>query len=160
MNARSPMMVQAALKQIRGSNGRPLWPGPIDGKNGTRDIDSLSAAIAGFESKANLRITGTMPNSGNAFNALGRALPTSYKDMHGIPGTNIVAGHVAAKDPTPTARLGYSPTVAPPGYMPRRPGGLVRRGAGPIEHRVRPTTKNLARNSGTYSATGANFRLT
>ena len=94
-------LVQAALKQIRGSNGRPLWPGAIDGKNTQRDIDSLAAAIAGFESKANLRITGTLPNSGNAFNALGRTLPTNYKDMHGIPGTNIVAGHVARKRPKP-----------------------------------------------------------
>ncbi len=94
-------LVQAALKQIRGRNGRPLWPGPIDGKTGTRDIDSLSAAIAGFESKANLRLTGTLANSGNAFNALGRGLPTNYKDMHGVPGTNIVAGHVARKRPKP-----------------------------------------------------------
>jgi peptidoglycan hydrolase-like protein with peptidoglycan-binding domain len=102
-------LVQAALKQIRGSNGRPLWPGPIDGKTGTRDIESLSAAIAGFESKANLRITGTMPNSGNVFNAVGRALPTNYKDMHGIPGTNIVAGHVARKRPKPDGGVGELP---------------------------------------------------
>ncbi len=99
-------LVQAALKQIKGSNGRPLWAGPIDGKTGTRDIDSLSAAIAGFESKANLRMTGAMPNSGNAFDALGRALPTTYKDMHGIPGTNIVAGHVARKRPKPDGGVG------------------------------------------------------
>jgi hypothetical protein len=99
-------LVQAALKQIKGSNGRPLWPGPIDGKNTQRDIDSLSAAIAGFESKANLRMTGAMPNSGNAFNALGRALPTNYKDMHGIPGTNIIAGHVARKRPKPDGGVG------------------------------------------------------
>ena len=99
-------LVQAALKQIRGSNGRPLWPGAIDGKNTQRDIDSLAAAIAGFESKANLRITGTLPNSGNAFNALGRALPTNYKDMHGIPGTNIIAGHVGRKRPKPDGGVG------------------------------------------------------
>ncbi len=24
-------LVQAALKQVKGRNGRPLWPGPIDG---------------------------------------------------------------------------------------------------------------------------------
>ncbi len=101
--------MQAALKQIKGSNGRPLWPGPIDGRNSTRDIDSLSAAIAGFESKANLRITGTLANSGNAFNALGRALPTNYKDMHAIPGTNIVAGHVARKRPKPDGGVGALP---------------------------------------------------
>jgi hypothetical protein len=93
-------VVQAALKQIKGSNGRPLWPGAIDGKNTQRDIDSLSAAIAGFESKINRRISGVIAPGGDS-NALSGMSPNNYKDMHGVPGTNIVAGHVARRTPKP-----------------------------------------------------------
>ncbi len=88
-------LVQAALKQIKGSNGRPLWSGPIDGK---ASEDSLGSAIAGFESKINRRISGVIAPGGDA-NALSGMLPNNYKDMHGVPGTNIVVGHVARKAP-------------------------------------------------------------
>ena len=93
-------VMQAALKQIKGSNGRPLWPGAIDGRNGTRDIDSLSAAIAGFESKINRRISGVIAPGGDS-NALSGMSPNNYQDMHGVPGTDIVAGHVARRTPKP-----------------------------------------------------------
>ena len=100
MNARSPVKMQAALKQIKGSNGRPLWPGPIDGRNTPRDIDSLAAAIAGFESKINRRISGVIAPGGDS-NALSGMSPNNYQDMHGVPGTAIVAGHVARRTPKP-----------------------------------------------------------
>jgi hypothetical protein len=90
-------VVQAALKQIRGRNGRPLWPGAITGK---ASEESLSAAIAGFESKINRRISGVIAPGGDA-NALSGMLPNNYKDMHGVPGTDIVAGHVARRTPKP-----------------------------------------------------------
>jgi hypothetical protein len=96
-NAPPGRPVQAALKQIRGSNGRPLWSGAITGK---ASEDSLSAAIAGFESRINRRISGVIAPGGDA-NALSGMLPNNYKDMHGIPGTNIVAGHVARRTPKP-----------------------------------------------------------
>jgi len=90
-------VVQAALKQIKGSNGRPLWPGPITGK---ASEESLGAAIAGFESRINRRISGVIAPGGEA-NALSGMLPNTYKDMHGVPGTNVVAGHVARRTPKP-----------------------------------------------------------
>jgi len=67
-------VVQAALKQIKGSNGRPLWPGPIDGK---ASEDSLGSAIAGFESKINPRISGIIAPGGEA-NALSGMSPNTY----------------------------------------------------------------------------------
>ena len=96
-NSEDVAVVQAALKQIKGRNGRPLWPGAIDGKNTQRDIDSLSA---GFESKINRRISGVIAPGGDS-NALSGMSPNNYQDMHGVPGTAIVAGHVARRTPKP-----------------------------------------------------------
>ncbi|HJM61420.1 MAG: hypothetical protein V1267_11115 [Alphaproteobacteria bacterium] len=89
--------MQAALQQIWGRNGRPLWPEPIDCKATRTALQSSEAAIASFQSKASLGISGTSPTNANAPNPLERVLSSSCKDLHDIPGISIVAGHVARK---------------------------------------------------------------
>jgi hypothetical protein len=87
-------------------------------------------------------------------------------------GNAIVADHVTRPRPKPDGGARLFADACPAGIpaaaplAPRRVANASyvsacqRRGTAAIEHHVWATTENRARNSGTYSATGANFRLT
>lgn len=84
------VVIQIALKAIKGPERKPLYGGPVDGQFG-RHRKVLEAAISVFQRHNRIPVTGRIERAGQTANRLNSALPSALRDLKGVPGTAVVA---------------------------------------------------------------------